>query len=168
MKIKLKLNCQELQPTCEMISPSNDKYPPRFIAAKDRKYITRSPKGKKITTNQRRSSTTFLPNTHNLQEQRKSDGETNHIPTIINGITDTTHTPHSNLINNVSVCNLLNELKETIKVNSRGSCPPSKTHKVVLNGDSNIRGYVHKLESLLNINYELYSIINLLAPELFF
>jgi len=29
----------------------------------------------------------------------------------------------------------------------------------VLIGDSNIRGYVHKLESLLNNNYELYSII---------
>ena len=35
----------------------------------------------------------------------------------------------------------------------------SKKHKVVLIGDSNIRGYVHKLECLLNNNYELYSII---------
>jgi len=40
-------NCQELQPTCEMISPSNDKYPPRFMAAKNHKYITRSPKENK-------------------------------------------------------------------------------------------------------------------------
>jgi 23S rRNA G2445 N2-methylase RlmL len=32
-----------------MISPSNDKHPPRFMAAKNRKYITRSPKKKKIT-----------------------------------------------------------------------------------------------------------------------
>jgi len=44
-------------------------------------------------------------------------------------------------------------------VNSRELCPLSKKHKVVLIGDSNTRGYVHKLESLLNNNYELYSII---------
>jgi lysophospholipase L1-like esterase len=44
-------------------------------------------------------------------------------------------------------------------VNSREVCPSSKKHKVVLIGDSNTRGYVHKLESLLNNNYELYSVI---------
>jgi len=47
----------------------------------------------------------------------------------------------------------------TIKVNSRELCSPPKNHKVVIIGDSNTRGYVHKLESLLNNNYELYSII---------
>jgi len=44
-------------------------------------------------------------------------------------------------------------------VNSKELCPPSTKHKVVLIGDSNTKGYVHKLESLLNNNYELYSII---------
>jgi lysophospholipase L1-like esterase len=141
-----------------MILPSNNRYPPRFMAAKNRKYITRSPKGKKIT-NQRRSSRTFLSNTHNLQERRESDGETNHIPSIINGTTNMTHTSRSNPGNNVSVRNLLHELRETINVNSRELRPPSKKHKVVLIGDSNTRGYVYKLESLLNNNYELYSVI---------
>jgi len=114
---------------------------------------------KKITTNECRSSRTFLSNTHNLQEQRKSDGETNHIPTIINGVTNTTHTPQSNTRNNVAVRNLLNELRETIKANSVELRPLSKKHKVMLIGDSNTRGYVHKLEYLQNNNYELYSII---------
>ena len=59
----------------------------------------------------------------------------------------------------MSVHNLLNELRETIKANSRELCPLSKKHKVLLIGDSNTRGYVHKLEYLLNNNYELYSII---------
>jgi hypothetical protein len=59
----------------------------------------------------------------------------------------------------VSVCNLLNELRETINVNSRELCTPSKKHKEVLIGNSNTRGYVHKLECLLNNNYELYSVI---------
>jgi hypothetical protein len=44
-------------------------------------------------------------------------------------------------------------------VNSRELDPPSEKHKLDLIGDSNIRGYVHRLQSLLNINYELYSVI---------
>jgi len=124
-------NCQELQPTCARTLPSNGKYPPRFMVTKNHKYITRSPKEERITTNQHGSSGTFLSNTRNLQERGESDGETNHIPNIINGTTNMTHTPQSNLGNNMSVCNLLNELRETINVNSRESCLPSKKHKVV-------------------------------------
>jgi hypothetical protein len=146
-----------------MISPSNDKHPTRFMAVKNHRYTTRSPKEKKIPTNQHRSSRTFLSNKHNLQERRKSDDETNYIPTIINGITDTTHTSQSNPENNVSIRNLLNELRETINVNSREICSPSKKRKVVLIGHSNTRGYVHKLKSLLNNNYELYSVIKPVA-----
>jgi hypothetical protein len=128
-----------------MISPSNDKHPPRFMAVKNRKYITRSPKEEKIATNQHRSSRTFLSNKHNLKERRESDDETNYIPTIINGITDMTHTSQSNPENNVSIHNPLNELRETINVNSKELCSPSKKHKIVLIGDSDTRGYVHKL-----------------------
>ena len=104
-------------------------------------------------------------NTHNLQERRESDGEINHIPTITNGITNTTHTSHSNLEKNVSVRNLVNELRETIKVNSRELCPPSKKHKVMTFGDSNTIGYVHKLESLLNtMNYTV--LLNLVLLQM--
>ena len=70
-----------------------------------------------------------------------------------------THTSQSNPGNKVSIHNLLNELRETINVNSRELGSPSEKHKVVLIGDSNIRGYVNKLKSLLNNNYELYSVI---------
>ena len=35
----------------------------------------------------------------------------------------------------------------------------SKKHKVILNGDSNIREYVYNLKPLLNNSYELYSVI---------
>jgi hypothetical protein len=114
---------------------------------------------KKITTDQHRSPRTFPSNKHNLQERRESDGETNYIPAIINGITNMTHTSQSNPENNVSTRNLLNELRETINVNSRELSSPSTKHKVVLISDSNTRGYVHKLKSLLNNGYELYSVI---------
>jgi len=36
---------------------------------------------------------------------------------------------------------------------------PSTQHRVVLIGDSNMRGYVSSLEPLLNSNYKLYSVM---------
>jgi hypothetical protein len=142
-----------------MTSPTNNEYPSGFMVAKNHKYTTRTPREKKATTNQHRSSRTSPSNKHNLQERRESDDETNYIPAIINGKIDMTHTSQSNPGNKVSIHNLLSELRETINVNSRELGPPSEKHKVVLIGDSNIRGYVHKLKSLLNNNYELYSVI---------
>jgi len=68
-------NCKEPHPTCGMIPPSNNKHPLRCMAAKNRKYTTRSPKEEKIKTNQRRSSRTILSNIHNPQERRENDGE---------------------------------------------------------------------------------------------
>jgi hypothetical protein len=126
------------------------------MATNNHKYTTRTPREKKETTNQHKSPRTPLSNKHNLQERRESDDETNYIPTIITGKIDMAHTSQSN---KVSIHNLLNELRETINVNSRELGPPSEKHKVVLIGDSNIRGYVNKLKSLLNNNYELYSVI---------
>jgi hypothetical protein len=63
-------------------------------------------------------------------------------------------------MNKMSVYKLLSELRETINVNNREVGSPLTKHKVVLIGDSNIRGYVHKLKPLLKNNYELYSVIN--------
>ena len=105
---------------------------------------------------------------HNLQEWRVSnddDGETNYIPTIINSITDMTHMSQLNSRNKVSVQNLLSELRETINVNNREAGSPLTKHKVVLIGDSNIRGYVHKLKTLLKNNSELYSVIKLVLLQ---
>ena len=116
------------------------------MAVKNRKYATRSPKErKKITTYHHRPARTSPPNKHNLKERRGSDdddddddGETNYIPTIINGITDMTYMSQLNSRNKVSVQNLLSELGETINVNNGEVGSPLTKHKVVLMGDSNI------------------------------
>jgi hypothetical protein len=76
-----------------MISPSNDKHPPRFMAFKNRKYITRSPKEKKITTNQGPS---YPINITYKNEEKVTMKQTNYIPTITNAITDTIYTSQSN------------------------------------------------------------------------
>ena len=70
-----------------------------------------------------------------------------------------THMSQLNSRNKESVYNLLSELRETINANNREVGSPLTKHKVVLIGDSNIRGYVHKLKPLIKNNYELYSVI---------
>ena len=144
-----------------MPSP-NDKYPSRSTVTQKRKHATRSPKRKQITTYHYGPTRTSLPNKHNLQEQRGSgneDGETNFIPTIINDITNMTHMSQLNLRDKMSVNNQLSELREIINMNNRTVGSPQTKHKIVLIGDSNIRGYVHNLKPLLRENYELYSVI---------
>jgi len=100
----------------------------------------------------------FPSNEPNLQERRGGGDddkcEINFIPTIINGITD-----QLNSTNKVSVYKQLSELRETINVNNKEVGSLLTKHKVVLIGDSNIRGYVYKLKNLLKKNYELYSVI---------
>ena len=63
-----------------------------------------------------------------------------------------------NLRNKVSIHNQLSELRETINMNNRKVNSPLTKHKIVLIGDSNIRGHVHNLKPLLKNNYELYSV----------
>ena len=98
-----------------------------------------------------RPTRTSPPNKHNLQERRRSDdddnedGETNHIPTVINVVTNMTYMSQLNLRNKVSIHNQLSELRETINMNNRKVNSSLTKHKIVLIGDSNIRGYVHNL-----------------------
>jgi len=77
------------------------------MAIKNRMYAIRSPKGKKITMYHHRPTRTSPSIKHILQERRGSDddddGETNYIPTTINGITDMTHMSQLNSRNKVSV-----------------------------------------------------------------
>jgi hypothetical protein len=97
---------------------------------------TRSPKRKQTTINHHGPTRTSPPNKHNLQERRRSDnednedGETNYIPTVINGITNMNHMSQLNLRNKVSIHNQLSELRETINMNNRKVNSPLTKHKI--------------------------------------
>ena len=54
--------------------------------------------------------------------------------------------------------NLLNELRETINMYNEISSSSEK-HKVILIGDSNIKGYLGNLKPLLHNSYKLCSIV---------
>jgi hypothetical protein len=51
-----------------MTSPTNNKHPSRFMAAKNHKYTARTPREKKATTNQHKSSRTPSSNRHNEEK----------------------------------------------------------------------------------------------------
>jgi len=57
-----------------------------------------------------------------------------------------------------STKNLIQNLRETIQVHNKKKVPHSKKHRIILIGDSNIKGHASNLKSILSNNYEFYSI----------
>jgi hypothetical protein len=81
------------------------------------------------------------------------------IPTIVNGVTNGNPTSvtvqkHSDLMKT-----RINNLRESINVHNKEKCSLSKKHRVILIGDSNLKGYACNIQSLLSDNYTLYSIV---------
>jgi len=57
-----------------------------------------------------------------------------------------------------STKNLIQNLRETINVHNKKKVPHSKKHRIILIGDSNIKGHARNLKSILSNNYDFYSI----------
>ena len=96
---------------------------------------------------------------HYLQEPSiNEDGECC-IPTIVNGVTNVNPTSVTVSKYSESTKNRINNLRETINVHNREKCSLSKKHRIILIGDSNIKGYACNLKSLLSDNYDFYSIV---------
>ena len=153
------IKCKQIMQYFLCIIPSDTMHPTKFTTTKNYKYNMGPQKKKNTSLNQHGSSVTHPSNKHNLQKQRESENKTNYIPTIVNGLTNVTPTSETKLEDNVPTRNLLNELRETINSYNKEVGTVSKKHKVILIGDSNIRGYVYNLKPLLNNSYELYSVI---------
>ena len=54
---------------------------------------------------------------------------------------------------------LINNLRDTINVHNKVKHSPSNKHRILLIGDSHIRGYASALQPLLNSGYDIYSVI---------
>jgi len=90
----------------------------------------------------------------------KEDGACS-IPTLVNGVTSVNPNPKTALKYSESTGNLIIKLRETINVYNKEKCSCSKKHRVILIGDSNIKGCVCNLKPLLSSNYELCSVLKL-------
>ena len=108
------------------------------------------------------TSAPYPVDNHKQQESVKKEDLVNFIPTIINGITKKTTISEMTLevseVNGDTICGIVTDLKESINIHQNKKCS-STQHRVVLSGDSNMRGYVSSLEPLLNSNYNLYSVM---------
>jgi len=97
---------------------------------------------------------------------KKNEDAGNYIPTIVNGAISNSFSFKSNTENSVVVSDVngdcvhavVAELGETIQVHLQED-NPSMEHKIILIWDSNMRGYVSTLQTLLDSNYKLYSIV---------
>jgi lysophospholipase L1-like esterase len=89
-----------------------------------------------------------------------------YIPTIVNGITSITTNQETAQETSVmpddgkSAMNysVITNLRESIKAHQNKE-HSSKKHRIILIGDSNMRGYVGSLEPFLNSSYSLYSVV---------
>jgi predicted transcriptional regulator len=103
----------------------------------------------------------------NLQNRKESKSEnenkSNHIPTTVQGLTNVNPTSKTKTDDEVQTQKLLNELQETINLHYKEGCSDPKKHKVILTGDSNIRGYMYDLKPYLItiMNYTVLSNIGL-------
>ena len=80
-------------------------------------------------------------NKPNLQEPSINEDGASFIPTIVNGVTNVNPTTVTVSKYRVSTKNLINNLRETINVHNKKKCSHSKQHRILLIGDSNIKGY---------------------------
>ena len=109
--------------------------------------------------NQPRLQMNHQRNKPNLQEPMNNEDGACLIPTLVNGVTSVNPNPKTEPKYSESTSNLINKLRETINVYNKEKCSLSKKHRIILIGDSNIKGYMFNLKPLLSSNYELYSIV---------
>jgi hypothetical protein len=93
-----------------------------------------------------------LPRNHqsnkpNLQEPRKNEDGTYSIPTIVNGVTKVNCNAKSEQKYSDSTETRINKLRQTINECNKDKYALSKNHRIILIGDSNIRGYVRNLKT---------------------
>ena len=95
----------------------------------------------------------------NLQEPMNNEDGACPVPTLVKGVTSVNPNPKTAPKYSESTCILINKLRETINVYNKEKSSRSKKHRVILIGDSNIKGHVCNLKPLLSSNYELYSVL---------
>jgi hypothetical protein len=91
--------------------------------------------------------------------QATSGSEEQTIPTIVNGVICVNNKGKLDVNCNDLYVNNINTLSQVINTRKGDNHVLGNKHRVILIGDSHLRGYGCSLTSLLSKNYELYSII---------
>ena len=100
-----------------------------------------------------------------LQVMGTKNEEIFSIPTRVNGVTNENYisetTQETSYVPMDTVTQTINSLHETIKKLNKSECPSTKKHRILTIGDSHVRGLASSLNSLLNSDCDLLSIVKL-------
>jgi hypothetical protein len=138
-------------------------HPSRLIPKSNNRYDKGRHWKKSSATEQFELSTTHLLDIPNLPKPKKNEDGASPIPTIVNGVTSVNpnpkHMQEDSVPTSDSITHLINNLSDSINVLNKTKCPPSGNHRIILIGDSHIRGYGNTLKPFLNSDYNLYSVV---------
>ena len=118
----------------------------------------RSRRNNTLLVNQPSLPRIHQPTNPNLLNAKKNEDGSHPIPTIVNGVTSVNLKAKLDYNHSNSFANSIRELSLSIKLYNKDEHVFSKKHKVILIGDSHIKGYGWKLKLLLSNNYEVYSV----------
>ena len=152
-------NHYESQEPNDMIFSPNSEQSTRSMPVSNHKYVKGLRRKNTVPVNQPRLQMSHHQHKHNLQEPMNNEDGACPIPTLVNGVTSVNSNLKTVPKYRESTDNLINKLRETINVCNKEKCSLSKKHRIILIGDSNIKGYVCNLKPLLSSNYELYSVV---------
>ena len=107
--------------------------------------------------------TTHPPTNHYLREANRNKEEPRPIPTIVNGVVRVNSKVKKELeFSDTSVNlfkNTISNLRQTIKNLTDNEPPPLSRHRIILLGDSHLRGYAHSLQFIANKDYDIFGIV---------
>jgi hypothetical protein len=117
---------------------------------------TTSPMTLRKQPRQQETKTHNKPNPH---EPWTNEDGTYHIPAVINSVISVNSNTKIEPKHSDSISILLDNLRESIKANNKRKFSVLKKHKIILIGDSHIKGYASNIKPLLSDNYNLYSVV---------
>ena len=130
---------------------------PRFPSINNYKNVKGPQRKKTLPVKQPSLQMKHQLNKPNLQEPKKNEDGSYSIPTIVNGVTSVNYNAKFEQKYRDSIELSINKLRQTINTCNKDKYALSKKHRVILIGDSNMKGYGCNLKPLLSKNYELYS-----------
>ena len=111
------------------------------------KHVEGHRRRKTLSVKQPRLSKTHPFNKPNFHELRKNEDGTYHIPTVVNGVTDVNFNTKIEPKYSDSIGILKNNLREAINVHNKVKCSLLKKQRIVLIGDSHIKGHLCNLKA---------------------
>ena len=107
--------------------------------------------------------TTHPPTNHYLREANSNKEGPKHIPTIVNSVVRVNSEVKKELESSDTPVNLfkntISNLRQTTKNLTDNEPPPLSKHRIILLGDSHLRGYARSLQSIVNKDYDILGIV---------